>query len=100
MGKDTADVDAKRGEFLAKLGLIPAEALRYWKRLKPGEDMLVISYMAMTYGLDFAKMFKQKADANARPDLSYTVTVHQSVARKMIEWLTQPGLAVLNAIAK
>ena len=88
MGKDPADVKAERGEFLAKLGLNPAEALRYWKRLKPKEDLIVISYMTMAYGVDFAKMFKQKADANARPDLSYTVTNLPYVTS---HWLTQRG---------
>jgi hypothetical protein len=64
----------KRDNFLRSLGLQPAEALRHWKRLKSGESIMVVTYMALYYGLDFAKHFKKEADKRKRPDIQMFFT--------------------------
>jgi hypothetical protein len=74
MGKEPTTLEIKRDEFFKGLGRDPAEALRHWKRLKSNEQLLVFTYIAMSYGMDFAKHFKAHADKRERPDLYYTVT--------------------------
>ena len=69
----------KRDEFLRNLAIDPGEALRHWKRLKPGEPLVVITYMAMYYGLEFATHFKTEANKRKRPDLVIEVTNLPSV---------------------
>jgi hypothetical protein len=98
MGDELTRQQAERDDFLRKLAQDPSEALRHWKRLKPGEPTKVIISMAMTYGPAFAQHFKQEADRNKRPDTSYTVTnapgvTPESLTKqgfKFSKWLAPP----------
>jgi hypothetical protein len=49
-----------RDDLMKYLAANPGEALRRWKRLRPGEDVKVITLMAMSYGLDFAQEFRKE----------------------------------------
>jgi hypothetical protein len=79
MGDTLTKQQVKRDDFLRMLALDPGEALRHWKNLRTGEPMVVITYMTIAYGVDFARHFKQQADKHKRPDLLITVTNFPSV---------------------
>jgi hypothetical protein len=74
MGDALTKEQVKRNDFLRMLALNPGEALRHWKKLRAGEPMIVITYMTLAYGVDFARHFKEQADKRQRPDLLITVT--------------------------
>jgi hypothetical protein len=58
MGNGLTRDQVKRDDFLRDLASDPQKALRYWKRLKPGEDVVVITFMtslAATLSLSTSK---------------------------------------------
>ena len=59
MGDELTRDQVKRDDFLRDLASDPQKALRHWKRLKPGEDVVVITIMTLTYGHTFAQHFKK-----------------------------------------
>ena len=99
MGDELTRDQVKRDDFLRDLASDPQKALRYWKRLKPGEDIVVIYYMTLTYGHTFAQHFKKEADRDKRPDLHYSVTNRADVTPETLtkqgfkfrEWLSRPS---------
>jgi hypothetical protein len=98
MGDELTRDQVKRDDFLRDLASDPQKALRHWKRLKPGEDIVVIYYMTLTYGHTFAQHFKKEADRDKRPDLRYSVTNRADVTPETLtkqgfkfrEWLVRP----------
>jgi hypothetical protein len=99
MGDELTRDQVKRDDFLRDLASDPQKALRHWKRLKPGEDFVVINYMILTYGHTFAQHFKKEADRDKRPDLHYSVTNRADVTPETLtkqgfkfrEWLSRPS---------
>ena len=71
---DPATHQLGRERFLKNLASDPQEALRYWKKLKAGEDAIVLNEMERKYGSDFSREFKKTVSAKKRPDLYYMVT--------------------------
>jgi hypothetical protein len=87
-------------DFLRKLALDPNQAIRHWKRLKPGEQLSLITYMTTAYGSAFAKEFKKEAEKYKGPALGYTVTnspfvTPESLTKqgfKFSRWITPPNV--------
>jgi hypothetical protein len=99
MGNGLTRDQVKRDDFLRDLASDPQKALRYWKRLKPGEDVVVITFMTLTCGHTFAQHFKKEADRDKRPDLHYSVMNSADVTPETLtkqgfkfrEWLSKPS---------
>jgi len=51
----------ERDNFLRALAARPQRAMDYFEKLRPGEGMVLVTYMTTYYGIDFAQMFFQKA---------------------------------------
>ena len=63
-----------RDNFLRNLAASPDAALRYWRRLRPGEQTIVVTYMAIFYGLTFARRFLAGASSRSHPETVITIT--------------------------
>lgn len=61
-----------RDNFLRYLAANPGEALDRWPRLRPGEDLIVVQYMVLDYGLAFATEFRKETQ---RPKRMHPIVV-------------------------
>lgn len=74
MSNDLSPQQIKRDEVLRGYAKVPGEALRFWKKLPQGEQVVVITYMTLYYDAAFAKLFKANADKAKRPDATIQIT--------------------------
>jgi hypothetical protein len=74
-----------RDNYLRQLALQPNLALRKWQHLRPGEDIVVITYMTLAYGVDFALRFRQAALArHRRENIQYFTNVSDADTPKRL----------------
>lgn len=66
--------EVRRDEFLRGLARRPSEALSQWRRLKAGEQTIVVTYMAAYYGLTFAQRFSDTVKRHPKPETVIHVT--------------------------
>jgi hypothetical protein len=86
-------LDVKRDEFLRHLARLPHEGLRHWSRINENERIVVVTYMAAYYDIEFSKRFLTTARTGQRPDLTIYVTNDSSVTP---EKLKQAGYRLLQ----
>lgn len=64
----------KRDDFLRRLAQKPTDALYLWRRLNSSEKTVLVTYMAMEYGLGFAKHFYLYASTRRDPERHVLIT--------------------------
>ncbi len=67
-----------RDDYLRRLAASPGDALLRWRRLQPGDRMAVANYMALFYGLGFARRFVEEGTRRRHPETVITVTNWQT----------------------
>lgn len=66
--------EVARDEYLRGLARRPSEALGQWRRLRPGEQTVVVTYMSAYYGLTFAQRFMDTVRRRPRPEMVIHIT--------------------------
>lgn len=66
--------EVRRDEFLRGLARRPSDALSQWRRLRPGEQTVVVTYMTAYYGLTFAQRFMDTVKRHPKPETVIHVT--------------------------
>lgn len=67
-----------RDQYLRGLAARPMFALERWRRLRPGEQTIVVQYMAMFYGLPFVHRFFEVTSRHPQPETVITITNWQT----------------------
>ncbi len=84
-----------RDEYLRGIAARPMFALEHWRRLRPGEQTVVMNYMTIFYGRMFATRFYQVASRQPHPETVVTITNFPSVTP---EYLRQRGYALAETV--
>jgi hypothetical protein len=61
-------------EDLRELATMPGLALKRWRQLRPLEQSVLVTYMAMLYDVTFARSFQEEALRRPKPELYTRIT--------------------------
>jgi hypothetical protein len=65
---DLSRKQVQRDDYLRELAARPNFALQKWRKLRKDEDTVVVTYMTLYYGVEFAKIFYKTATKRRRPE--------------------------------
>jgi hypothetical protein len=83
---DLSSKQVQRDDYLRELAARPNFALQKWRKLRKGEDTVVVTYMTLYYGAEFAKIFYKTASQRRRPENVIHVTnVHDADTRRRLK---------------
>jgi hypothetical protein len=74
-----------RDRYLRSLALRPSDALRKWKRLRRREDLIVLRYMTLYYGVNFATRFREETVRTKHPDDVAEITSSSPATQQQLQ---------------